>query len=253
MFADGLSDDGGTTRFAVGRCLTAPPEVPRATPIPCQPASGTGTAGANSPYCADNITTALPSLSGLGKDGLKIGAARDRVLKILSSENACTEWFQTKDAFPARTLQTLSFEVDRHGQTDVLESPQKDGSLVFRHPYVAFAIQDGGPFTTITINANGAFYKPQGRVDRLSMDGGPFRLDGMRTLMVGSYTGDTLAAQMVTILHELGHVINLLPLDGGDLDGSSTHNTEEVLRHCRPEVDGRAQEARKGHHFLSWE
>jgi hypothetical protein len=49
---------------------------------------------------------------------------------------------------------------------------------------------------------------------------------------------------MVTLLHEFGHIIDLLPEDADDLDGKSVRNTDEVMRHCRGEVQARSQLAK---------
>jgi len=111
---------------------------------------------------------------------------------------------------------------------------------MLRHPYVARATQDGGAHTAITINAYGAFYRTQGQVQKISQEGLPLQLDGTRVLTVGSYSGNTLPAQMITLLHEFGHIIDLLPEDADSLDGKSGRNTDEVLRHCRAEVEVRA-------------
>ena len=235
---DGLRNEVGASNVPDGACITAAPEAEPV--VPCRSAMGradlTGV-----PPCSDAARRVPAPISAPGKEGLKISKARQAVMEILSGQNACSEWFKSKDAFPAQTLQSLSFEVDRRGQEEIFESPQGQGMLTLRHPYVAWAIQDGGPFTTVTINANGAFYRSQGRVEKISTDGGPLRLDGMRVLTVGPYMGDTRAAQIVTLLHELGHVIDLLPLDSDGLNGSSMRNTEEVQRHCREEVEARAQ------------
>ena len=184
-------------------------------------------------------------LSALGKRGAKIARARAEVLEILRSDNACTEWLETKDANPAATFQSLYFLLDEHGSPDILESMESDSLRIFRQPYVAQATQDGGAHTAITINANGAFYRSQGSVEKVSKEEGPYKRDGTRLLMVGSYRGDTLSAQMITLLHEFGHIIDLLPEDMDNLDGKSVRNTSEVLRHCRAEVEVRSQLAGK--------
>jgi hypothetical protein len=187
----------------------------------------------------------VAELSGLGKAGVKIARARREVLDILRSGNACTEWFATKDTNPADTFQSLSFLLDKRGRQEILESELPASLHVWRQPYVAKATQDGGAHTAITINAHGAFYRPQGSVLKMPPEGGPLQPDGTRLLTVGSYTGDTLPAQMVTLLHEFGHIIDLLPEDADNLDGKSVRNTDEVLRHCRAEVQARTQQAKQ--------
>ncbi len=196
------------------------------------------------PGCNDDVDTVPAKLSSLGKAGVKIARAREGVLAILRSDNGCTEWFASKDATPAATFQSLSFVLDKHGPQDIFESALAESILLWHQPYVASATQDGGPHTSITINANGAFYRPQGNVLKVFQEGGPVQSDGSRLLTVGAYRGDTLPAQMVTLLHEFGHIIDLLPEDADNLDGKSVKNTDAVLRHCREEVETRAQQAK---------
>jgi hypothetical protein len=188
--------------------------------------------------------TAL-QLASLGKLGAPVARAREEVLAILGSDIACTEWLESKDPAPADTFRSLTFSIDRRGQEKVLESNSRDALRYFRQPYVARATQDGGQNTEITVNANGAFYREQGTVEMLREDGGPLRTDGTRLLTVGAYAGSTIEAQMVTLLHEFGHVIDLLPEDADNLDGKSVRNTDEVLRHCRPEIEARSRQSRQ--------
>jgi hypothetical protein len=190
--------------------------------------------------CNELPNTVPAELSALGKAGLKIERAREKVLEILRSENACTEWFEAKDASPAVTFQSLNFSLDQNGQHNIFESKESESRFMLKQPYVARATQDGGAHTAITINAYGAFYRTQGQVQKISQEGLPLQLDGTRVLTVGSYSGNTLSAQMVTLLHEFGHIIDLLPEDADNLDGKSGRNTDEVLRHCRSEVEVRA-------------
>lgn len=191
------------------------------------------------------VDPASSQLASLGKLGLPLARARSEVLAILVSDNACTEWFAAKDPAPSDTFRSLTFSIDRHGQENVLESDSKNALRYYRQPYVARATQDGGANTGITVNANGAFYREQGTVQKLREDGFPFRTDGTRLLTVGAYMGSTLEAQMVTLLHEFGHVIDLLPEDADNLDGKSVRNTDEVLRHCRPEIEARSKFVRQ--------
>jgi hypothetical protein len=176
---------------------------------------------------------------------MKIARAREEVLDILRGENACSEWFKAKDVKAAATFQSVGFSIDQRGPQEVFETRPGQSVIIFRHPYVARATQDGGPFTEIAVNANGAFFHSRGVVERVHQEGGALQLDGTRELTVGSYAGDTLPAQMVTLLHELGHIIDLLPEDTDDLDGRSGRNTDDVLRHCRAEVETRARQAKQ--------
>jgi hypothetical protein len=197
------------------------------------------------PACNGSGDPVLAELSAFGKAGAKIARAREEILDILRTENACTEWFATKDATPADTFQSLNFLLDQRGAKDVFESNVALSIFVIiRQPYVARATQDGGAHTAITINAHGAFYRTQGNALKVAPEGGPVHADGTRLLTVGAYRGDTLPAQVVTLLHEFGHIIDLLPEDADNLDGKSVRNTNEVLRHCRGEVEARSQLAK---------
>lgn len=187
---------------------------------------------------------AKATFTPLGKQGIEIERTRDSVFALLSSDNACTEWFRTKDPAPAQVFASLGYSIDRHGQADVFELVRDNLSTLFVQPYVASATQAGGAYTTITINAAGAFYRTQGNIQKKLSKEGPGEWAGTHALTVGEYLGDTLPARIVTLLHELGHVVDLLPWDGDSLDGNSVRNTDEVLRHCRTEIDAAVRSAK---------
>lgn len=178
-------------------------------------------------------------LNIMGKPGKSILKARDKVLEILQTENACTEWYRTKDPDPAGAFQTLSFAVDRHGESHVRRIPEPGGLELIRNPYVASVIQGDGPHATVTINANGAFFIPVTTVVEDTYDGGPLIFQGGRAIQVGPYAGGSLRAQVLTLLHEFGHAIDLLPTDRGDNEGKSKQNTFEVLQACRAQVESK--------------
>lgn len=212
--------------------------IPPVTTRPVTTSCGSGLRDvSNKLGCSASPDFATPALAALGRQGLEIQQARDTVLTILGSDNVCTEWFQTKEPDPAHVFASLVFSIDRQGQADVFEVERENLMALFLEPYVASATQDGGPRTTITINAAGAFYRTQGNVQKRVSQAGPGQWHGTHFLTVGGYLGDTLPARIVTLLHELGHVIDLLPWDGDNLDGNSVRNTDEVLRHCRPEIE----------------
>jgi hypothetical protein len=242
-----ISDDLSVAGPLLGVCLDAAlTDAPRGpADNPC-PTGATAIVRALRTFPCNEAEDTVPAeLSALGKPGQKIARAREEVLDILRTQNVCAEWFSSKGEHPAATFQSLNFSLDLHGPRDILKSAREESLVVVRQPYVAQATQDGGAHTTITINANGAFYRPQGQVLKLGQEGGPLQIDGTRLLTVGIYSGDTLPAQMVTLLHELGHIINLLPEDADDLDGKSLRNTSEVLRHCRIEIEARALHAKQ--------
>ncbi|PYU43642.1 MAG: hypothetical protein DMG53_17805 [Acidobacteria bacterium] len=178
----------------------------------------------------------------MGKTGQKILRARDRVLEILQTENACSAWFREKDSHPADTFRTLSFEVDRHGEEFVQESTDPvDNATIFRNPYVAKVFQGDGRYATITINTNGAFFYPMSVVVQVWKEGVVVSHRGPRPTNVGPYPGDTRKAQVLVLLHEFGHVLDLLPADGNNVEGKSVENTNEVLRFCRAEIESKAK------------
>ncbi len=214
-------------------CDTPLANVPSVNP--CKPSSPAQT-GCNAPR--DMVQEELASM---GKPGQKILRARERVLEILQTENPCSAWFREKDANPAATFRTLSFTVDRKGEEFVLESRNPGDMSIFRNPYVARVFQADGSYATITINLKGAFFSPMARVVEVQKGGGPWSLLGARVLGVGPYQGDSMHAQILALLHEFGHLVDLLPTDEGDQDGKSVHNTNEVLRFCRAEVESKAR------------
>lgn len=180
-------------------------------------------------------------LASMGKPGQKILRARERALEILQTENTCSAWFREKDPNPADTFRTLRYVVDRQGEEFILESKDPGSLTIFRNPYVAKVFQGDGRNATITINANGAFFSPMASVRELLKDGGPLVLRAARTTDVGPYPGDTMHAQVLVLLHEFGHVLDILPADENDVDGKSVQNTNEVLRFCRAEVESKTK------------
>jgi hypothetical protein len=214
-------------------CDTPPLKVPFVNP--CNPASPaqTGCLAARDPVQED--------LARMGKPGQKILRAREKVLEILQTENACSAWFREKDSNPAAAFRTLSFEVDRKGEEFVLKSTDRSNMIIFRNPYVAWVIQGDGRYATITINTNGAFFSPMANMVEVWKEGGPANFRGSRRTNVGPYSGDTIHAQVLTLLHEFGHVLDLLPADENNVDGKSVQNTNEVLRYCRAEIESKGR------------
>src|SRR5579863_9684967 len=144
--ADEFSPTSFPEEVCVESSLHEPPSI--AADNPC-PAGVVGPRAVHDGYripgCNDEVDPVPAELSTLGKAGVKIAQARVGVLAILRSDNACTEWFASKDATPAATFQSLSFVLDKHGPQDIFESAPAESLLLWRQPYVASATQDGGP------------------------------------------------------------------------------------------------------------
>jgi hypothetical protein len=210
------------------------PAVKMPSVSPCNP-GGLAQSG-----CYPPGDLAQENLQALGKTGQKILPGRERVLEILQSENACSAWFREKDSNPAAAFRTLSFEIDRQGEEFVQESQGAGGMKIVRNPYVARVFQADGSYATVTINAKGAFFTRAASVVEVKAEGGPRTMRGARTLRVGPYTGNSLHAQVLALLHEFGHLVDLLPADGGDQEAKSVQNTAEVLRFCRAEIESKA-------------
>jgi hypothetical protein len=193
------------------------------------------------PGCVPPRDTVQETLNTRGKAGQKISVARGKVLDILQNENACTDWYRTKDVDPAGTFRTLSFEVDGKGESSIVEIRSPGDLTVLHNPYVGRVIQGDGSYATITLNAHGAFFAPMANLEESPREGGILTFRGVHSLQVGPYAGNTLAAQVLTLLHEFGHLLELLPIDEGDHDGKSVRNSTEVLRYCRAQIESAAR------------
>ena len=189
--------------------------------------------------CSASRDLVRDDLNTMGKRGQIVLRARDKVLEILQTENACSAWYRSKDPDPAATFRTVTFALDRDGDVYVHATPESSGMELIRNPYVASVLQDGGANSTITLNVNSAFFFPMGTVVDDRLEGGPVILHGTRPIKVGPYSGGSFRAQVLALLHEFGHVIDLLPMDRGDYEGRSQQNTADVLRACRAQVESK--------------
>ena len=189
--------------------------------------------------CSASSDIVRDDLHTMGKQGQIILRARDRVLEILQTENSCSAWFHTKDPDPAATFRTLTVTLDHKGDLYVRSTPEPGGIQLIRNPYVAQVLQGEGANATVTLNVNGAFFFSMGTLVDDRIDGGPVSFRGQRPIQVGPYIGGSFRAQVLTLLHEFGHVIDLLPTDRDDYEGKSRQNTADVLRACRAQVESK--------------
>ena len=209
---------------------------PRDRPAPSAPCS---LATQSIHPCSASSDIVRDDLNTMGKKGQIILRARDKVLEILQTENACSAWYRTKDPNPASTFRTLTFVLDRDGDVYVHAMPESRGIQLIHNPYVARVLQAGGVNSTITINVNSAFFFSAGTLVADHLEGGPVTLRGTRVIKVGPYSGGSFRAQVLALLHEFGHVIDLLPTDHDDYEGRSQQNTADVLHACRAQVESK--------------
>jgi hypothetical protein len=180
-------------------------------------------------------------LRDIGQEGTTIARVRQAVLEILESENKCSAWFRNSDPDVSATFRSLNFSVDEEGSNRVIKEQNDRGAWIEHGPYIASTGQNTGPGTTVTINANGAFFQRKDEIYKADWLGSAKRPTGTwRYLRVGPYDGGTLQAQVIAALHELAHAINAIPWDDSTRVGfyRSQENTELVLRYCRSEVTG---------------
>lgn len=189
--------------------------------------------------CSASRDVVRDDLHTMGKQGQTILRARDKVLEILQTENPCRDWYRTKDPDPGAVFRTVTFSIDRHGEVYVRKTPASAGIEMIYNPYVASVVQDGGANSTVVINANGAFFFPVAGLVEDQLRGAAVSFQGARSIQVGPYAGGSFRAQVLALLHELGHVIDLLPEDRDDRDGRSRQNTLDVLHACRAEIESK--------------
>jgi hypothetical protein len=185
-------------------------------------------------------------LLAMGKRGETIARVRELVLQILESKNTCAAWFQEVEPDPAGNFRSLQIKLDENGRSYVDAVKEIGQPEVFKHPYVAESVENAGRDATIQLNANGAFFQRSSPVLEQAGNRGLVRDGGMHELRVDSYSGNTRAAQITTLLHELGHIVGRLPEDNDSWDGKSVRNTAEVLRYCRAEINSSSRKPSPG-------
>lgn len=185
-------------------------------------------------------------LSAIGKQGETIARAREQVLEILQDENGCAVWFQEADPDVTEVFRSLHFELETKGPSYVYGKRDNKRGQLFKHPWAARSIENGGRDATVQLNANGPFFNHTSRIMQLNPGRVFMEPGGNFPLTVSSYSGDTPKAQITILLHELGHIIGRLPEDDDSWDGRSSRNTSEVVQHCKTEIRAAAHDSPRG-------
>ena len=208
-----------------------------------------------SPRDSDTMADAVQQeLSDLGRNGDVIQRVRAEIVELLSEESPCSAWFRTAEPEAVAKFRSLRFKVDASGPSEVVTTQDLTDSPVSIQPYVARTGQNVGPGSTITLNANGAFFREMARIRSFRPPSDLILHEALRSLVVGDFAGATPAARILTVLHELGHVLDLLPVDAGFPGASlvSTRNTESVLKHCGAQIRAHAKRLQKSQNTKSF-
>lgn len=193
-------------------------------------------ASAERPKTEDSVPS---ELTALGAEGPVIERARLAVLRILEGGNSCTAWLEEKDSRAASLFRGIHFRIDEDGPKFAMKKQDRAGAWSFREPYAAKVFQRAEPPVWITLNSGGAFFRSSAALRYVYDDNTPAGIISSQRLHIETYQGSSLGAQIVILLHELAHVLDAIPPDAGPdtSPGLSSRNTEQVLHHCRAQVE----------------
>ena len=185
-----------------------------------------------------------PSIRASGQEAELIASASAEVLAILQNHNACSAWFAKTDPDVARTFSSLQFWIERDGPEHIVQERGENGYWIRHGPYIARTSENTGAGTNVAINASGAFFRSKAEVFKIEWQQGlELPTNTWQNLHIGPYDGATGKAQVITLLHELAHIVGAIPSDGMSPSGlnRSEQNTEVILRHCKGAVDSTAK------------
>ena len=204
---------------------------------------------ADSPTEAPDYTSRTigqPSIRASGHEAVAIAHASSAVLDILRSNNSCSAWFAKSDPSIVETFASLQFWIERDGPAHIKKERGDHGDWIVHGPYVARTSESTGRGSNVAINARGAFFQNRAEVFKIGWEGSyELPTNTWQNLHVGPYDGATPKAQIITLLHELAHVVGAIPSDGLSPSGlnRSSGNTEMILKHCKSVVDASSSHA----------
>src|SRR5260370_16900407 len=82
---------------------------------------------------------------------------------------------------------------------------------LFKHPWAARSIENGGLNSTILLNANGPFFNRTSEIMQLDPRGMLLQPCDNRLLWISSYSGNTPTPQITIILPQLDHILPRFP------------------------------------------
>jgi hypothetical protein len=180
-------------------------------------------------------------LAAMNKPGVTVARAREQVLVILQTENACSAWFRQTTPDSAEVFRSLHYEIEQDRPSYVSRITDAQGRERLKHPWGARSAQNAGRNSLIELNTDGPFFSSVSLIMQVDPAGALVRPNGYRVLTVAAFRGNTTEGRVTILLHELGHIVGRLPEDADSWDGHSLRNTEEVLRHCKHDIRATAQ------------
>lgn len=185
-------------------------------------------------------------LAAMEDRGGVIARVREQTLLMLETDNACTAWFRDADPDPAGVFRSLHYELGEDGPSYVFHRIDRQGGETFKHPWAARTYEGGGRNSVVVLNPSGPFFRSSTQIVELGPQGLFGWPRGNHQLLVASFSGKSPKAQVTTLLHEFGHVTGRIPADDDSWDGRSSRNTEEVLKHCKHEIQAVADRISRG-------
>lgn len=161
-----------------------------------------------------------------------IEAARRKVLDILKGNSPCANLFNNAVSI---TSPTNVPSPGNPGTVSIPAAPFVQATPIDTYPgnpaSDTVAIRQGGPGLTspIVLNSEGAFFEKgygNGSYTNYKYTGFP---------NIGPYAPGSPQAQVLTLLHELGHNLNVISPDG-DNPPQSLQNTTDLAQLCGPDI-----------------
>jgi len=181
--------------------------------------------------------------SDLPQRGEELERARQQVLVILQANGGCSAWLKETDPNVVEIFRSLRLRVVDEDVSYIQQTYDPRKGFLFKHPWAARTHELAGREALVEFNLNGPFFLSSLPVVQIASPIDAGRFHGFHALSIGSFRGNSLAAQMTTMLHELAHVIGRIPVDDDSWDGRSTRNTAQVLQHCKTEIRAAARAA----------
>jgi hypothetical protein len=168
--------------------------------------------------CSDFGPAMHPLDGGVGGKRVFLAKARTLIANILTGDNDCSKFFNnSSDLDLSDSYGDFAQETAAHAFLSDDIRPEPLGS-----PLVgASTTQGGGDRSMIFVNSAGFMLNSAGFIGAQ-----PVTLPGL-----GPFAPNTVGTQIVGLLHEFAHTLDLIPRDQGNVS-QSVRNTKTILDNC---------------------